>query len=106
MSRSIRKTPIFGKHGIPSEAVDKRIWHKRMRTREREQAANEAAQSDTLSVRPKDVSNTRTMAKQGKRYKGSRKQVEQAVRYAALRGQTPVERTALVVRKLAKIRAK
>ena len=34
MSRSRRKTPIFGITTATSEAEDKRLWHKRLRAKD------------------------------------------------------------------------
>ena len=45
MSRSRRKHPIFGNANADSEASDKRIWHSRMRHRER-QALHSAVDFD------------------------------------------------------------
>ena len=46
MSRSLRKTPIFGHTTARSEADDKRLWHKRWRASERDQLAKIGADTD------------------------------------------------------------
>jgi len=58
MSRSRRKHPIFGNANADSEASDKRIWHSRMRHRER-QALHSADDYDAhLTTIRDDVSRT------------------------------------------------
>ena len=63
MSRSRKRTPI---HGIAdgSEKKDKKIWHSRMRAKEREAIHR----GDEVFPDEKEVSNPWSMAKDGKRY--------------------------------------
>lgn len=65
MSRSKKKTPIHGIAVCESEAKDKRIWHKRMRTRERDRLITDL---EGLSTDRREVSNRWTMGKDGKGY--------------------------------------
>lgn len=58
MSRSRRKVPIFGHTTARSEADDKRLWHKRWRSRERDQLASLSPESDPLPVQRQAVSST------------------------------------------------
>jgi len=53
MSRSRRKRPIFGNANADSEASDKRIWHSRMRHRER-QALHSAEDYDAHMTTVRD----------------------------------------------------
>ncbi len=58
MSRSRKKSPIFGYASADSEAPDKRIWHSRMRHRER-QALHTVEDFDThLTTTDDQVSST------------------------------------------------
>ena len=66
MSRSRRKTPIFGITTAPSEAEDKRLWHKRLRAKTRDQL--KAGPDDHIPVDRREVSDPWGMAKDGKRY--------------------------------------
>ena len=61
MSRSRKRTPI---HGIAdgSEKKDKKIWHSRMRAKEREAIHR----GDEVFPKERDVSDPWTMAKDGK----------------------------------------
>lgn len=65
MSRSRKKTKIHGITTAESEAVDKRIWHKRLRTRERDRLITDPESEPTLE---NDVSGVWDMAKDGKHY--------------------------------------
>lgn len=65
MSRSRKKTKIHGIAYCDSEALDKRIWHKRMRARERDRLI---ADPESESTMESEVSSTWDMAKDGKRY--------------------------------------
>lgn len=65
MSRSKKKKPIHGIAVCESEAKDKRIWHKRMRTRERDRLITDP---DGVSTDRREVSNRWTMGKDGKGY--------------------------------------
>jgi len=107
MSRSRRKTPVFGIASAKSEKQDKKIWHSRLRSRIRTGLA--AVQSEQLDgyIAPvsNDVSSVWSMAKDGKRYFHPRKQIAMAARMAQ-RGKTSIERQSLKIRLLRKLTAK
>lgn len=94
MSRSLRKTPIFGHTTARSEAHDKRQGHKRLRAGERGQLASVGPETDHVTVDRNAVSSTWDMAKDGKYWFGPSRQREVA------------ERKALQARVLAKWRSK
>lgn len=50
MSRSLRKTPIFGHTTARSEADDKRLWHKRWRSHQRDQLATAKPESEIVPI--------------------------------------------------------
>ncbi len=106
MSRSHRKTPIFGHTTARSEADDKRMWHKRWRSHERGQLASLDLNGDYLSVHRQTVSSPWDMAKDGKHWFDPRRQQKLAERIAARRSQSNPERMSLQARLLAKWRAK
>ena len=68
MSRSRRKRPIFGNANADSEASDKRIWHSRMRHRERQALHSSDDYDAHLTTTRDQVSSTWNMAKDGKSY--------------------------------------
>ena len=106
MSRSHRKTPIFGITSARSEAEDKRLWHKRWRARLRDQLAGLAPDSDPLPIHRRAVSNPWSMAKDGKHWFGASRQQAMA-RYMADRSTVLAPaREALQARILAKWNAK
>lgn len=102
MSRSLRKTPTFGHTTARTEADDKRLWHKRWRSRERDQLASIGPDSDPLPVHQQSVSSTWDMAKDGKHWFDPRRQNDVAERIAARRSKLKPERKALQARLLAK----
>ena len=106
MSRSLRKTPIFGHTTARSEADDKRLWHKRWRVSERDQLATVGADTDHLTVQRNAVSSTWDMAKDGKAWFDPSRQREISERIAAWRARLLPERKALQARLLAKWRSK
>lgn len=106
MSRSLRKTPIFGHTTARSEADDKRLWHKRWRARGREQLAALEPHGDPLSVHRHTVSSTWDMAKDGKAWFSPQGQREAAERAGKSRDRPEPERTTLTARLLARWRAK
>ncbi len=65
MSRSRKKTPIHGIAVCDSEAKDKRIWHKRMRSNERDRLI---VDPEGVQTHRHDVSSRWTMGKDGKGY--------------------------------------
>ena len=95
MSRSRRKTPIFGYASADSEASDKRIWHSRMRHRER-QALHSAEDYDAHMTTARDqVSSAWNMAKDGKFYFSAASREETAAWIAERRGKTDRERATI-----------
>ncbi len=67
MSRSKRKTPIFGTTTAVSEAWDKRFWHRALRRHERSQL--QAGDLESFQHRhPNDVATKWNMEKDGKGY--------------------------------------
>jgi hypothetical protein len=68
MSRSVRKTPIFGNAQGVSEKADKRSWHQRWRARARSLLTGASDLEAYCDPDKRLVSDTRAMAKDGKRY--------------------------------------
>lgn len=106
MSRSRRKTPIFGHTSARSEAHDKRLWHKRWRSRERDRLTVIGSDAEHQTIHQHEVSDTWSMAKDGKGWIGPSRQHEIAVQIATRRTRLKRERDALQARLLAKWRAK
>lgn len=106
MSRSQRRTPIFGHTTARSEQDDKRLWHKRWRTRELDRLAVITPDTDHVAVPRNAVSSTWSMAKDGKFWFGHRQQLETAQRLAWRKANRPEERKSLQARLLAKWRSK
>ena len=108
MSRSLRKTPIFGITICTSERTDKKIWHRRMRTRERQALTSLTPQQQDghLGVHIREVSNVWSMDKDGHHYFPPARQAEEAERMANRKGTTEQERNALKLRQMAKWRGK
>lgn len=107
MSRSERKTPIFGMTTARSEKVDKKAWHSRMRAKVRTDMTPLPGSELDSYIAPieNDVGNVWAMAKDGKRYFRRDRQLEIAsvqARHVATVG----ERESLKVRWLRKLRAK
>lgn len=65
MSRSRKKTPIHGIAICVSEKKDKRMWHGRMRSRERDRLINDP---EGITTHDRDVSDPWVMSKDGKSY--------------------------------------
>ena len=105
MSRSLRKTPIFGHAKARSEREDKMIWHQRFRSRERNALAV-VARDDNLAEHVtthfKQVSNPWGMEKDGKSYSSKRLQQAVAERIANRQGRTQRERESIKVRLIKK----
>jgi len=95
MSRSLRKTPIFGHTTARSEAEDKRLWHKRWRASERDQLAKIGADTDHVTVHLNAVSSTWDMAKDGKAWFGPSRQREISECISARRARVLPERKSL-----------
>ncbi len=104
MSRSFRKTPIFGHTTCHSERPDKKRWHKALRAKER--AAQSALSADNMethtTIHENQVGNIWSMGKDGHFYwsKASRNDTAQTI--ANNQGKTPEERAALKKRLLSK----
>ena len=77
MSRSRRKTPMFGYTTATSEAEDKRIWHKRWRAQLRGQLSRDATTDDFLPILQCAVSSPWNMDKDGKSWFSPRQQRRQ-----------------------------
>ncbi len=103
MSRSRRKTPIFGITSAKSERRDKQTWHSRMRAGVR--TGLTAMPSEQLDgyVAPveNEVGSVWSMAKDGKHYFHSDRQDAVAAR-ASRKGKTSIERQSLKIRLLRK----
>jgi len=69
MSRSLRKNPIHGITTARSEADDKRIWHGRWRSTERDKLLKLNETEDYLTTHKNDVSNPWAMNKDGKSWR-------------------------------------
>ncbi len=95
MSRSRRKTPIFGYTTARSEADDKRLWHKRWRVSERDQLATVGADTDYVAVHRNAISSTWNMAKDGKAWFDPSRQLEISERIATRRAILLPERKSL-----------
>ncbi len=106
MSRSYRKTPITGFTTARSEAADKRIWHKRWRSRIRDQLAVLKPKDNPLPIHRHAVSSTWNMAKDGKHWFAPHRQIAVAERVSSWRTKHKLERKALKARLLAKWRCK
>jgi hypothetical protein len=65
MSRSRNKSKVIGHAICDSEAVDKRIWHKRLRARERDRLITDPESEPTHQ---NEVSSPWCMGKDGKGY--------------------------------------
>lgn len=63
MSRSRKKTPIHGIACCDSEKPDKRIWHGRMRAKERDRLRNDP---ESVTTHKDDCGNVYCMGKDGK----------------------------------------
>jgi hypothetical protein len=107
MSRSRRKTPIFGITTARSERDDKALWHGRWRAAERMAlAAVLPRDADThMTTLARSVSDPWSMAKDGRRF-WPLKQQKAAARSAASAGRSKVEREAFEVRTLRRFMAK
>ena len=106
MSRSRRKTPMFGYTTATSEAEDKRIWHKRWRAQLRGQLSRDATTDDFLPILQRAVSRPWNMDKDGKSWFSPRQQRRQAEQFLPLQGLSTSDAQRAVVRQLAKWRSK
>lgn len=101
MTRSRRKTPIFGFTSCDSEKQDKKIWHGRMRAHERDALAKSDFEAH-LTTRKEQVSDTWNMDKDGRYYWPIKDQEKAAGLMADSNGKTLAERAALKQRLLRK----
>lgn len=108
MSRSEKKTPIFGIAGTRSEKQDKRIWHKRMRVLERTRQSSHAdsEMENHLPVRVLEAINIWSMGKDGRLYWGKTEHLSFAIKLANRKAKTAVEIKSLTYRNLHKIMSK
>ena len=106
MSRSHRRTPIFGHTTACSEADDKQRWHKRWRSHERDQLTIAGPEEEIEPIHRHAISSAWDMAKDGKSWFDPRQQQIVAERMAAWRSKLKPERKALQARILAKWRGK
>jgi hypothetical protein len=106
MSRSRRNTPIFGHTSARSEAVDKRIWHKRWRSHERDRLAVLPDGTDHIETPRHAVSSTWNMSKDGKSWFSPDRQRVVAEQIVSRRAKLLPERKMLQARLLAKWRSK
>ena len=104
MSRSRRKTPVFGHTTCHSERQDKKIWHQRWRTRERNNLASTPndAWDEHLPLLENQVSNVWAMGKDGHFYCPTARQVLMAEQIATRQGRNPQERSSLKKRLMRK----
>lgn len=103
MSRSRRKTPIFGMTNAKSEKRDKKAWHSRMRARIRTVLTAMPPEQLDGYVAPieDEVGSVWSMAKDGKHYFLHDRKIAIATRVAA-KGKTAIERQSLKTRLLKK----
>ncbi len=106
MSRSRRKTPIFGITSARSEADDKREWHKRWRSRQRDQINSLGPDDDPLLVQRYAVSSAWLMSKDGKSWFAPHEQREMADAISQYKAKNKTEQEAIRKRLLAKWRSK
>lgn len=108
MSRSYRSTPIIGNAGGNSESTDKKIWHKRFRSYERDSLSKISSDNfdSWLPVLERDVSNIWDMSKDGKHYWSRKSQKSCAEMIVVYRGKTVAEKVSIKMRELHKAMAK
>ena len=108
MSRSRRKTPIFGHAMSVSESEDKKIWHRRMRSAERSRLVKSISRDPEAHVTTseKQVSNPWDMSKDGKYYWPEKSQCEAAIIMARLKTSNKHEAKKIEVRYKKKIMSK
>jgi hypothetical protein len=98
MSRSVRKQPISPNTTCRSEKVDKQIWHKSWRRRERVALARRhplETFEDHLSAKKEEVVNVWDMGKDGRKYTSIDYQRAILEGYADDIGRSSQERAAL-----------
>jgi hypothetical protein len=104
MSRTRRKTPIFGHTTSRSERKDKQHWHQRWRVRERTVLAGASLVdlSSHMTLHEKQVSDVWSMAKDGHSYWPIKCQIAFAHLLVNGKGRNPTESASLKKRMLRK----
>ena len=104
MSRSYRKTPIFGDTTCRSEKQEKKQWHKALRAKERvAQALLSQENLDShIPLHENQIGNVWLMGKDGHSYWSKSSYEDSAQTWANSQGKTPREREALRNRRLRK----
>ncbi len=95
MSRSHRKTPIFGITTCASEREDKKAWHGRWRAQEHVRLKRD---EDGHTVHPRAVSDPWAMGKDGRRYWSAGERESSIEAQVGCKGKTRREREALKAR--------
>ena len=100
MSRSRRKTPIFGIATVASERQDKDLWHRRFRRHERLALVRSAGNGFEAhqTVLAHDVSDPWTMGRDGHRYFSTGDQARKSALLAS-RTTTDLEKRELLKRR-------
>lgn len=108
MSRSRRKTPIYGITTARSEKQDKKLWHQRMRACERDRLRHSLDDPEAhLTTLVLEVSNRWSMDKDGRQWWPWSRQAEKVVEWYPLDDDLPeAEVLSLRRRELAKGRGK
>ena len=107
MSRSQRKTPIFGMTTARSEKRDKQSWHRALRSREKHRLVG--LRDDGEALIPLDENQVMSpwgMAKDGKQYWPRKRQLVMARRIAELKVSGERARKQMMSRLMAKWHAK
>jgi len=100
MSRSRRKTPIFGITNCKSERQDKVIWHGRLRANTHTALTSLSPPEHDGKVMPavREISNPWSMGKDGRHWWPLQRQAALAERRAQRKGQSRTERDAIKAR--------
>ena len=107
MSRSHKHTPIMANSSAASEKTDKKIWHSRMRARQRDELVHADREADDLlPVAVNQVSNPYSMAKDGRSYQPLPKQVNIAQKNARHKSKRMATREDQIEREMVKLMAK
>ena len=108
MSRSRKKTPIFGMTTSDSEKQDKKAWHSALRSKERAALASSSAEelSERNPVTVRDVSSPWDMSKDGHAFRALTDIEKHAEETAKAVAQTKAEQAVLAKRIMRKTLAK
>lgn len=101
MTRSLRKTPVFGNTYAKSEKIGKKIWHGRFRAKERTALASTKDLAEHMPTTVRDASNVWSLEKDGRWY-GRPARLDAITKRAGSRGKTKIERESLRVRAIKK----